>query len=134
MDNLIIAEKALAILKDFKFDVLKKEEWYMAIQPSIKAELLYGSVAKGTNNPNSDIDMLIILPLEIEEKYTSGEYFYNYKGYIINIVLRSVEKLRIIASEGKNTFQQEIFEKSVLLFQKDNEVLKLVDIIIGKDN
>jgi len=37
---------------------------------------LYGSVAKGTNRGDSDIDILLIVPLEVEQTYTSGEYFY----------------------------------------------------------
>jgi len=45
------------------------------------------------------------LPLGIEQKYTVGEYFYNYKDISINIVLRSIEKLRKIAKSQNDTAQ-----------------------------
>ena len=78
----------------------------------MKAFILYGSVAKETNRPDSDIDILIILPLEQEKRYAKGEYFYEYKGFLINIVLRSIEKLRKIVEEKKDLFQKKVFRKA----------------------
>ncbi|MEI6810504.1 MAG: nucleotidyltransferase domain-containing protein [Candidatus Nomurabacteria bacterium] len=71
--------EALQLIREFLESDLKQEEWFCNIQEYIKAIVLYGSVAKGMNTDSSDIDVLVILPLEIEEKYTQGEYFYKYK-------------------------------------------------------
>ena len=103
--------QAIKIAKEFLETELEKEAWLLNVRPHITASSLYGSVAKGTNRQGSDIDVLIILPLEQEKKYTKGEYFYDYKNQKINIVLRSIEKLRKISSEKKDIFQKEVFRK-----------------------
>lgn len=90
---------------------------------------MYGSVAKGTNRPNSDIDILLILPLGLEESYTDGEYMYDYKGYEINIVLRSIERLRHIATEHTDTYQKEVFRDTVILKSNSNKVNNLLQTI-----
>jgi len=87
---------------------------------------LYGSVAKGTNRGDSDIDILLIVPLEVEQTYTSGEYFYTYQGNVINIVLRSIERLRIITQEQIDTFQKEIFRGAVIVTSINDEVKNLL--------
>jgi predicted nucleotidyltransferase len=83
-------------------------------------------VAKETNRPDSDIDILLIMPLDIEEKYTMGEYFYDYREQKINIVIRSIEKLRRIAEEKNDIFQKEIFRGAEILEETDDEVRKLL--------
>lgn len=103
---MITKNEAIEIARDFISEELKKEAWFLKVKPSINAFVLYGSTAKRTNRPDSDIDIMIILPLDQEEKYTKGEYFYDYKGFKINIVLRSIEKLRKIAEEKKDLFQK----------------------------
>ena len=118
--------QAIKIAKDFLETELEKEDWFVEVKPSVEAFVLYGSVAKETNRPDSDIDIMIILPLEQEEKYTKGEYFYDYKGFKINIVLRSIEKLRKIDEDKKDLFQKEIFRKSEVLFDADGEVINLL--------
>lgn len=125
--------QANKIVKNFLETELEKEDWFAKVKPSVKAFVLYGSTAKGTNKPDSDIDIMIILPLEQEEKHTKGEYFYDYKGSKINIVLRSIEKLRKIAQEKKDLFQKEIFRKSEVLMDIDGEVNNLLK-EIGKIN
>ncbi|MDP2741653.1 MAG: nucleotidyltransferase domain-containing protein [bacterium] len=118
--------RAIQIAKDFLNTELEKEDWFVNVKPFIKAFVLYGSVAKGTNTPESDIDILLILPLEQEKKYTIGEYFYNYNNFKVNIVLRSIEKLRKIASEKKDLLQKEIFRKAEVLMDVDGEVSGLL--------
>jgi len=122
--------KAVQIIKEFIKNSLSKEKWYQHIKPHIKAIILYGSMAKGTNCPNSDIDFLIILPLAIEKKYTKGEYVYHYKNQEINIVLRSIERLRKLAKNKKNKFQIEVFRNSEIIWEKDNEVKTLIKEIL----
>ncbi len=125
-DKKINKNKAVTLIKEFIKNSLSKEEWYQNIKPHIKAIILYGSVAKGTNCQNSDIDFLIILPLEIEKKYTKGEYVYHYKNQEINIVLRSIERLRKLAKSKKDNFQAEVFMDSEIIWEKDNEVKGLI--------
>jgi inorganic pyrophosphatase len=118
--------QAVKIAKDFLETELEEENWFVEVKPSVRAFVLYGSMAKETNRPDSDIDIMIILPLEQEEKYTKGEYFYGYKEFKINIVLRSMEKLRKIASEKKDIFQKEVFRKSEVLMDTDGEIANLL--------
>lgn len=118
--------EAINIIKEFVEFTLIHESWYKNILLHIKAVLLYGSIAKAENRLDSDIDILIVIPLKIEEKYTKGEYFYKYKGYEINIVLRSIEKMRKLASGTKDAFQTEVFRKSEIIAENDNEVRELI--------
>jgi len=118
--------QAIKIAKDFIKTKLENEEWFQNIKPYIKASILYGSAAKGTNRPDSDIDVMIILPLDQEKKYTKGEYFYDYQNQKINIVLRSIEKLRKIAEEKIDLFQKEVFRKAEVLADADGEVADLL--------
>lgn len=118
--------KAIEIIKRFLENGIT-EEWYQNINPYLKAVILYGSVAKGINRPDSDIDILFVLPLEIEEKYTKGEYLYKYDDYEINIVIRSIERLRKIAKQSYDSFQAEVFRESEIIWQKDDEVQKLLE-------
>lgn len=127
MVNSQLAEK---LIKVFIRDFLATKIWYKNIKPFIKATILYGSISRGNNTPKSDIDIMIVLPLEFEEKYTQGEYFYNYGGQVFNIVLRSIERLRKIAKEQNSEFQKEIFRKSVIIDAMDTEVEELLEEIL----
>lgn len=119
-------QQAIDLFQEFAATRLENENWYTNIKPYIKAVILYGSIAKGTHRPDSDIDILIIVPLVVEEKFTAGEYTYTFKGQEINIVLRSIEKLRIIADEHNDTFQKEVFRGSCLISASDAEVSNLI--------
>jgi predicted nucleotidyltransferase len=112
---MINQERAVKLYKEFSKEILVYEQWYRDISLFIEAILLYGSVAKGVNRSDSDIDILFILPLAIEEKFTVGEYFYQFGTHEINIVVRSIEKMRYIADEQKDTFQKEIFRDAVII-------------------
>lgn len=114
-EKVINQKQAIKIYKAFSKKVLVNEQWYKDISPFVAAVLLYGSVAKGVNRSNSDIDILLIVPLAIEEKFTAGEYIYQFDTHEINIVLRSVEKIRRIADEQKDTFQKEVFRDTVII-------------------
>lgn len=123
---MINRNQAIEIAEDFLKTELEKESWFLKVRPHVKAFILYGSMVKEVNKPDSDIDVMIILPLEQEKKYTKGEYFYDYQGEKVNIVLRSIEKLRKIVSEKKDLFQKEIFRKSKVLMDNDGEVSDLL--------
>lgn len=112
---------------NFFDECVSVQSWYSDIKDHLKVVILYGSVAKGTNRPDSDIDLLFILPLDIEEKFTQGEYFLNHHGQEFNIVMRSVEKLRDIAEGEYDAFQAEIFRNSKIIWEKDNEVQGLIE-------
>lgn len=125
---MITRSEAIQLVKEFYTEELKKEEWFKDVQDFTKAVILYGSVSKGTHNPDSDIDVLIIMPLAIEEKYTKGEYAYAYKNFEINIVCRSIETLRTLAKlDEKDLFQREVFRCSEIIWERDDEVIKLIN-------
>ena len=124
---MINRNQAIELVKDFLNNELGKEDWFVKVKPFVKAFVLYGSVAKEINRPDSDIDVLLILPLEKEKEYTKGEYFYNYKNFKINIVLRSIEKLRKIAEDTNDLEQKEIFRKAEILMDTDGEVSNLLE-------
>lgn len=124
---MITKSEAVQLVKEFLEDKLSKEEWFQDVQDFVKAIILYGSVSKGTNRPDSDIDVLVIIPLVIEEKYTKGECIYTYKNFEINIVCRSIERLRALAKlDEKDLFQREVFRGSEIIWEKDDEVRKLI--------
>src|SRR3989344_6408660 len=64
--------EAVRIIKEFIRGDLTRKNWFKKIKLHIKAILLYGSVAKGTNRPDSDIDILIITPLKIGSLLRAG--------------------------------------------------------------
>lgn len=124
--------EAIELVKGFIELELRNEGWYKNIKEHLSAVILYGSVAKGANRPDSDIDVLLILPLEIEEKYTIGEYYYQFKGEEINIVIRSIEKLRKIAEKNNDQFQKEIFRDAEIIWSMNREVDKLLEVITSE--
>lgn len=119
-------DNTIHLIRDFLSMTIREYKWFLDIEPFVKAFIFYGSRAKETNRPDSDIDVLIILPLKKEELYTTGEYFYTYNGFEINIVLRSIEKLRSIAQEKTDTIQKEVFRKAVVIHDSDGEVTELL--------
>jgi predicted nucleotidyltransferase len=122
-------KQAIELIKKFIEFELINELWYQNIKEYLGAVILYGSVAKGINRADSDIDILFFLPLEIEEKYTTGEYVYQFDGEEINIVIRSIEKLRKIAKEKSDEFQKEVFRDSEIIWGMDGEAGKLINTI-----
>ncbi len=122
--------QAIGLCCDFLNSILEKEDWFIKTKPSIAAILLYGSTARGTNRPDSDIDILIFMPLALEKKFTRGEYFYNFKNVEFNIVIRSLERLRELAADNYNQKEADVFEGCVMLAQTNNEVGKLIGRII----
>lgn len=120
---------ALKIINNFIHERLNTQKWYRDIYPYIEAIVFYGSTAKGKNRVDSDIDILIFVPLEIEEKFTKGEYVYSYNDREINIVLRSIEGLERIAQGPHDPFQSEVFREAQIIFEKSNSVRNLIDII-----
>ena len=127
----VTKSEAIALTEQFIAHQLPNEPWYRNCKPYIKAILLYGSVAKGTNRPDSDIDLLVLMPLQVEEKYTTGEYFYSYEGHEINLVIRSIERLRKIAEEREDKFQKEVFRQAAILNAADDEAEKLLHRLIN---
>jgi predicted nucleotidyltransferase len=122
----ITGKEAIEIIKNFIDDSLVKEEWYKSIQKYVEAIILYGSTVKGTNLEDSDIELLIIVPLKIEQKYTQ-EYSYNYGGYEINLVLMSIERLKKLAKEQNDLLQAEVFRKSEVIWEKNKKVRNFIE-------
>jgi|TARA_Y100000310_G_scaffold289969_1_gene316787 predicted nucleotidyltransferase/ADP-ribose pyrophosphatase YjhB (NUDIX family) len=126
----ISKKEAIILSKLFIDEFLPKEKWYQNIKPYIEAIILFGSVAKGMNRIDSDIDILIFVPLGMENKYAKkGEYFYKFKDKEFNIVLRSIERLEKIAKEQTDVFQVDIFRNSEILWKKSDKVRKLISLV-----
>lgn len=125
----ISKEEAAVLSKLFINEFLPKEKWYQNIQPYIEAIVLFGSVTKNLNRPDSDIDLLIFVSIGIENKYAKGEYFFKFKDRDFNIVLRSIERLEKIAKEQTDVFQAEIFRNSEILLEKSDKIRKLINSI-----
>lgn len=123
--------EAICMLKEYIKTDINKLKWYQNIKPYVKAIVFYGSTAKGLNKPKSDLDILIFVPLEIEKKYTKGEYSYKFKDKEINIVLRSIEKLLKIGEEKNNLFEAEVFRNCEVLYESDSKVRTLIKKIVA---
>jgi len=124
-ESTLSKSEAIEIAKAFVKKVLIKEDWYKKIESKVSAILLYGSVAKAVNRSDSDIDLMIILPIETEKAFTKGEYVIKYEGFEINIVLRSIEKLRTI-DFIRDKFQKEVFRESEFILENNAEVRSLL--------
>jgi predicted nucleotidyltransferase len=120
-------KEAVEILRDYLNHEIIQLPWFKNIKLFVKAIIFYGSTAKGLNTSTSDLDLLIFVPLAIEKKYTVGEYSYFFKDREINIVLRSIERLRTLAREHNNIFEAETFRNCEILFESDAEVRTLID-------
>jgi len=119
-------DESLALIHRFVETRLPEEAWYRQILPDLKAIIFYGSRAKETNRPDSDIDLLLIVPLAAEQAHTQGEYVFEFEGCEINIVLRSIEKMRRIAEEMTDVFQREVFRNCEIIWSLDPEVPELL--------
>jgi len=119
-------KEGMEILNSYLELGLPKLKWYQQIKSHIKAIVFYGSTAKGLNRIDSDLDILIFVPLKIEKEYTKGEYLYKYHNREINIVLRSMERLRKLGREQNSFFESEVFRKSKILSESDSEVKTLI--------
>lgn len=128
-EKCITKKQAVELVRKFIESELNKESWYQNIKEYLSAIILYGSVAKGINRIDSDVDILFFLPLEIEEKYTTGEYVYQFEGREINIVIRSIENLHKIAKDGSDKFQKEVFRGAEIIWSRGCEIDKLLRLI-----
>ena len=118
--------EAKDILIRFLKTELPTKDWYKHVRNSVSAIIFYGSTAKGTNRIDSDLDLLVILPLAEEEAHTEGEYIYHFEGQEINIVLRSIERLRALTEKCDDLYQAEVFDQSQILWERDPEVSDLI--------
>ncbi len=121
---------AITILKDYIKTDLPKLDWFNQVKKDLKAIVFYGSTAKELNRPDSDLDMLMFMPLEIETQYTKGEYLYTYQGREINLVIRSIERLRELGREQNDPFEAEIFRNCEILYESDPECGDLIKRIV----
>lgn len=118
----ITRNQAIVLLDTYIKSELPKKKWYKQVQSKISAMVFYGSTAKRKNRANSDLDLLVFLPLKVERKFTRGEYSYQYKKREINVVIRSIERLKILSKLNYNEFENEIFRMSKILWESDNTV------------
>ena len=53
-------DNSISLINEFLDKVVYRENWYENIKDDLKAVIFYGSRAKGTLRPDSDIDLLFI--------------------------------------------------------------------------
>jgi len=79
--------------------------------------VLFGSYAKGTVTPDSDVDLLVILPFEGKPASKSVEMRLKLRPpFPVDLIVRTPEKVRErLAME--DTFMQEVLEEGKVLYE-----------------
>ena len=118
--------QVIGLCCDFLDSTLGKEEWFVSVRPSVAAIILYGPASSGAIDTGSIVNIMVLLPKNLAQKYSKGKYSYDYKDYQFRVVTNSVEKLREIASGGFSAKESKLFADCVILAQSDNEVGDLI--------
>jgi len=125
----VTKKEAIVVLKEFIALILVNEEWYKSCVNVIELIILYGSVAHQTNRIDSDIDIALFMPLDYEHRFTKGEYFYNFEGYEINIVIKSTERLHAQIERGITVQDKHVFTDVEIIFAKDRTIRRKVKVL-----
>ena len=79
--------------------------------------ILFGSYANGTPGPDSDVDILVILPFEGKTTIKSAEILNRINPrFPIDLLVRTPEQVRDRLDKG-DFFMREIMEKGVVLYE-----------------
>ena len=80
--------------------------------------ILFGSYAHGTATPDSDVDLLVVMPTknEIEQAILIDEAIEE-RGFPLDLLVRTPESVLEQIGEG-NTFLQEIVTRGKVLYEK----------------
>lgn len=84
--------------------------------PFVKQILLYGSRARGTNSPRSDIDLAVACPTATDSDWLN----------VLEIVdnadtLLKIDCVRIDQLSDNNLLKQEIMKDAVVLYQRESK-------------
>lgn len=72
---------------------LKQAEPYIRETYKVKSMCMFGSTARGTNTPESDVDLFVDMPPKMSYLVRLGNYLENLLGTSVDLV-RSTETLR----------------------------------------
>jgi predicted nucleotidyltransferase len=82
--------------------------------------ILFGSYAYGAPTPDSDVDLLVVLPFDGKNPEKATEIWMATRpGFSLDLLVRKPAELRHRLTIG-DPFIQEIFEKGVLLYETDH--------------
>jgi len=85
-----------------------------------KRIILFGSYADGTPGPDSDVDLLVVLPFEGRAVDKSVEIRLKVMPpFPMDLIVRTPEKVRERVAMG-DTFMQDILERGTVLYEADD--------------
>jgi predicted nucleotidyltransferase len=82
--------------------------------------ILFGSYAYGTPGPNSDVDLLVVMPYERHAVYQAAEILTAINpGFPVDVVVRTPEELAARVAQG-DVFLREVVERGQVLYAAPN--------------
>ncbi len=82
--------------------------------------VLFGSYAKGIVTPDSDVDLLVILPFEGKPVFKSVEMRLKLRPrFPLDLIVRTPEKVEE-RLEMEDAFMEEVMEEGKVLYEADN--------------
>jgi predicted nucleotidyltransferase len=82
--------------------------------------ILFGSYAYGKPNEDSDVDLLVVMPLKVKNTKKAIEILTSLKTTLpTDVLVRTPEQVRERIEMG-DFFMQEIFERGKILYEVDN--------------
>jgi uncharacterized protein len=82
--------------------------------------VLFGSYAKGVVTPDSDVDLLVILPFEGTPVFKSVEMRLKLRPkFPLDLIVRTPEKVKE-RLEMEDTFMEEVLEEGKVLYEAHN--------------
>jgi len=99
-----------------------------AIAPSVDVAFIYGSTAKGTTRPASDIDLMVIGPASFTEVVTALAHVQEQLGRDINPTLYSREEFQKKLRAGHHFLESVLREPKVLIIGTEHELGRMGEV------
>ena len=98
-----------------KIESVKKDFYFLSFREDILAILLYGSVAKGEDTPQSDIDICLVSPLCKDKKSLLNEIFRKLDVFSKKYDVRFFEEMPLyiqinIIKSNKIIYSKDVYE------------------------
>ena len=106
--------------KDYVLGILKP---YLAGRPEIRFAYLFGSLAKGTENRLSDVDVAVFLDLESLDRQLP-EYPYGYKAHLISELMSQLRTNQIdvlILNDAGPFMRFQVLHQGIVICETDRE-------------
>ncbi len=95
-----------------EIETVRKDFFFLTSRKDILAILLYGSVAKGDDTPQSDIDICLISPLNKDKKSLLNEIFRKLDVFSKKYDVRFFEELPLY-------IQVDVIENNKIIYSRD---------------